>query len=422
MYITEVSIKRPVVAWVMSLILIIFGIFVFLELPVRELPDGIQPPVVQVQTDYKSASAEIVDEEITQKLEDVIGGAEGIKNIDSSSLNGRSRINIQFNTDIDLDDAANDIRERVARVVDNLPSESNPPQILKQAAGFTTTMWVALSSPTWNDLDLGDYAERYLIDAFSSVPNVGRILVGGLRELSVRVWIDPIKLAANDLTIQEVERALRNENINLPAGTLEANNKDLTLNIDKSYSNIDTIKQLPLKKNKEKVIILSDVANIEFGPVSEKTLFKAQRKNAVNLKTVGIGIYAKSGASTVELSKQIKTKIKELNKSLPDGLKLEIAFNRATYIGAAIEEVYKSLVIAFVLVVLIIYLFLGNLKAVIVPAVALPVSLIGSFLGLYIFDLSINIFVLLSFILAIGIITDDSVSYTHLTLPTTQVV
>ena len=412
MYITEVSIRRPVVAWVMSLILIIFGIFVFSELPVRELPDGIQPPIVQVQTDYKSASAEIVDEEITQKIEDVIGGAEGIKNIDSSSLSGRSRINIQFNTDIDLDDAANDIRERVSRVVDNLPSESSPPQILKQAAGFTTTMWVALSSPTWSDLDLGDYAERYLIDAFSSVPNVGRIRVGGLRELSVRVWIDPIKLAANDLTIQEVESAFRNENVNLPAGTLEANNKDLTLNIDKSYSDIDTIKQLPLRKNKDKVIILSDVANVELGPVSEKTLFKAQRKNAVNLKTVGIGIYAKSGASTVELSKQVKLKLEELNKSLPDGLKLEVAFNRATYVGAAIEEVYKSLIIAFVLVVLIIYLFLGNLKAVIVPAVALPVSLIGSFLGLYLFGLSINIFVLLSFILAIGIITDDSVIMT----------
>ena len=412
MYITEVSIRRPVVAWVMSLILIIFGIFVFSELPVRELPDGIQPPVVQVQTDYKSASAEIVDEEITQKIEDVIGGAEGIKNIDSSSLSGRSRINIQFNTDINLDDAANDIRERVSRVVDNLPSESSPPQILKQAAGFTTTMWVALSSPTWSDLDLGDYAKRYLIDAFSSVPNVGRIRVGGLRELSVRVWIDPIKLAANNLTIQEVENAFRNENVNLPAGTLEANNKDLTLNIDKSYSDINTIKHLPLKKNKDKVIILSDVANVELGPVSEKTLFKAQRKNAVNLKTVGIGIYAKSGASTVELSKQVKIKLEELNKSLPDGLKLEVAFNRATYVGAAIEEVYKSLIIAFVLVVLIIYLFLGNLKAVIVPAVALPVSLIGSFLGLYLFGLSINIFVLLSFILAIGIITDDSVIMT----------
>ena len=412
MNLTEISIKRPVVAWVMSLVLVIFGMFVFSELPVRELPEGIQPPVVQVQTDYKSASTEIIDEEITQKIEDVIGGAEGIKNIDSTSLNGRSRINIEFNTDIDLDNAANDIRERVARVVDNLPSESSPPQILKRAAGFTTTMWLSLSSPTWNDLDLGDYAERYLVDAFSSVPNVGRILVGGLRELSVRVWIDPIKLAANDLTIQEVERALRNENVDLPAGTLEADNRDLTLNIDKSYTNIETIKSLPIKKVKDKAILLSDVANIEFGPVSEKTLFKAQRKNAKNLKTVGIGIYARSGASTVELSNEIKKKINEIKPLLPDGLNLEIAFNRATYVGTAIQEVYKSLIIAFVLVVLIIYLFLGNLKAVIVPAIALPVSLIGSFLGLYIFDLSINIFVLLSFILAIGIITDDSVIMT----------
>jgi len=412
MFITDISIRRPVVAWVMSLILIVFGIFVFWELPVRELPDGLQPPVVQVQVDYKSASAEIIDQEVTQKIEDVIGGAEGIKNIDSSSLNGRSRINIEFNTNIDLDNAANDVRERVSRVADNLPTEADPPQILKQSAGFTTTMWVALSSPTWSDLELGDYAERYLVDLFSSVENVGRILVGGLRELSVRVWIDPIKLAANNLTIQEVERALRSENLNLPAGTLEADNKDLNLNIDKSYTSVESIKQLPIKKNGQKIILLSDVAVVEFGPVSEKTLFTAQRKNALNLKTVGIGIYAKSGASTLELSKKIKKKIIEINKNLPEGLNLEIAFNRATYVGTAIEEVYKTLIVAFVLVVIIIYLFLGNLKAVIVPAIALPVSLIGSFLGLYIFGLSINIFVLLSFILAIGIITDDSVIMT----------
>jgi len=198
----------------------------------------------------------------------------------------------------------------------------------------------------------------------------------------------------------------------LPAGTLEANNIDLTLNLDKSYNSIETIKQLPIKKTNKKVVVLSDVAKIEFGPVSEKTLFKAQRKNQLNLKTVGIGIYAKSGASTVELSKEVKKKIAEVNKSLPEGLELEVAFNRATYIGAAINEVYKTLIIAFVLVIIIIYLFLGNLKAVIVPAIALPVSLIASFLGIYIFGLSINIFVLLSFILAIGIITDDSVIMT----------
>ena len=412
MFITDISIRRPVVAWVMSLILIVFGIFVFWKLPVRELPSGIQPPVVQIKVDYKSASAPIINQEVTQVIEDVIGGAEGIKNIDSVSENGRSTINIEFDTDINLDNAANDIRERVARIVDNLPDEANAPQILKQAAGFTTTMWLALSSSTWTDLELGDYAERYLVDDFSSIKNVGRILVGGLRELSVRVWIDPIKLAANNLTVQEVELALRNENVSLPAGTLEANNIDLTLNLDKSYTNINQLKNLPVKKNKNNIVRLSDVANIELGPVSEKTLFKAQKKNKLDLKTVGIGIYARSGASTVELSKDIKKKITEVKKKLPEGLNLEIAFNRATYVGEAIQEVYKTLFIAFILVVIIIYLFLGNLKAVIVPAIALPVSLIASFLGIYLFGLSINIFVLLSFILAIGIITDDSVIMT----------
>ena len=412
MFITELSIKRPTVSWVMSLILIVFGLFVFWKLPVRELPNGIQPPVVQIQVDYKSAAASIVDQEVTQVVEDVIGGAEGIKNIDSKSENGRSTINVEFDTSINLDNAANDIRERVARVVDNLPSESDPPQILKRAAGFTTTMWLSLSSSTWSDLELGDYAERYLVDQFSSVKNVGRIRVGGLRELSIRVWVDPIKLAANDLTIKEVETAMRGENISLPAGTLEADNIDLTLNLDKSYNDINSIKQLPIKKTDNKIILLSDVANIEFGPVSEKTLFKAQTKDQINLKTVGIGIYARSGASTVELSNDIKKKITQVKKSFPEELDLRVSFNRANYVEAAIEEVYKTLLIAFVLVVLIIYLFLGNLKAVIVPAIALPVSLIASFLGLYLFGLSINIFVLLSFILAIGIITDDSVIMT----------
>ena len=396
----------------LSLILVVFGTFVFSKLPVRELPSGLQPPVVQVQVKYASASAPIVDEEVTQVIEEVIGGAEGIKNIDAKSENGKSTINIEFDTDIDLDNAANDVRERVARIVGRLPSEADAPRILKQSAGFTTTMWLALSSETWTDLELGDYAERYLVDQFSSIKNVGRIRTGGLRELSIRVWIDPIKLAANNLTIQEVERSLRNENVRLPAGTLEAENIDLTINIDKSYNDLEKLKQLPIKKAKDNIVRLSDVANLELGPVTEKVLFRAQSKGALNLKTMGIGIYARSGASTVELSKDIKKKIEEVRKTLPGDLNLEIAFNRATYIGEAINEVYKTLIIAFILVVIIIYLFLGNLKAVIVPAIALPVSLIATFLGLYIFDLSINIFVLLSFILAIGIITDDSVIMT----------
>ncbi len=413
MFITDLSIRRPVVSAVFSIILVVFGLFVFWKLPVRELPSGLQPPVVQVQVDYQGASAEIISSEIVEIIEDVIGGAEGIKNIDSTSENGRATIKIEFDTSIDLDAATNDIRDRVSRVADNLPEDSDAPEILKQSAGFTTSMWLSVSSTTWSDLEIGDYTRRYLVDNFSNVKGVGRILVGGLRELSVRVYISPAKLAANDLTIQEVEQALRKENISLPAGSLEATNIDLTINLDKAYKDLSSIKQLPIKKIKNSVIRLENIAEVKYGPVSEKTLFKAQSKDGEpNEKVVGIGIYAKSGASTVELSKKIRERIKIVQKTLPDGLKLGVSFDRATYINAAINEVYKTLVIAFFLVVIIIYLFLGNLKAVIVPAVALPVSLISAALGLWFFDLSINIFVLLAAILAIGIVVDDSIIMT----------
>tara|TARA_B100001996_G_scaffold207279_1_gene158908 strand:+ start:165 stop:3293 length:3129 start_codon:yes stop_codon:yes gene_type:complete len=413
MFITDLSIRRPVVSAVFSIILVVFGLFVFWKLPVRELPSGLQPPVVQVQVDYSGASAEIISSEIVEIIEDVIGGAEGIKNIDSTAENGRATIKIEFDTSIDLDAATNDIRDRVSRVTDNLPEDANAPEILKQSAGFTTSMWLSVSSTTWTDLELGDYTRRYLVDNFSNVTGVGRILVGGLRELSVRIYISPAKLAANNLTIQEVEQALRKENISLPAGNLEAANIDLTINLDKAYKDLASIKQLPIKKIKNSVIRLENIADVKYGPVSEKTLFKAQSKDGKpNEKVVGIGIYAKSGASTVELSKKIRERIEVVQKNLPDGLKVGVSFDRATYINAAINEVYKTLIIAFLLVVIIIYLFLGNLKAVIVPAVALPVSLISAALGLWFFDLSINIFVLLAAILAIGIVVDDSIIMT----------
>jgi len=413
MFITNLSIRRPVVSAVFSMILVVFGLFVFWKLPVRELPSGLQPPVVQVQVDYQGASAEIISSEVVEIIEDVIGGAEGIKNIDSTSENGRATIKIEFDTSIDLDAATNDIRDRVSRVSDNLPEDANAPEILKQSAGFTTSMWLSVSSTTWSDLEIGDYTRRYLVDNFSNVKGVGRILVGGLRELSVRIYISPAKLAANNLTVQEVEQALRKENISLPAGSLEATNIDLTINLDKAYKDLSSIKQLPIKKIRNSVIRLENIAEVKYGPVSEKTLFKAQSKEGEpNEKVVGIGIYAKSGASTVELSKKIKERINIVQKTLPEGLKLGVSFDRATYINAAINEVYKTLIIAFVLVVIIIYLFLGNIKAVIVPAVALPVSLISAALGLWFFDLSINIFVLLAAILAIGIVVDDSIIMT----------
>ena len=200
-----------------------------------------------MQVNYKSASASIVDQEVTQIVEDVIGGAEGIKNMIPNLKMEEVLLMLNLIQVLILIMRRTTL-ERVARIVDNLPTESDSPQILKRSEGFTTTMWLSLSSSTWSDLELGDYAERYLVDQFSSVKNVGRIRVGGLRELSIRVWIDPIRLLANDLTIKEVETAMRGENVSLPAGTLEADNIDLTLNLDKSYNDIETIKQLPIKK------------------------------------------------------------------------------------------------------------------------------------------------------------------------------
>ena len=414
MYITEVSIKRPTTAAVFSLLIIVFGLYLFFQLPVRELPNKIQNPVVSVKVDYSGASAEIVSSEIIEPLEDVIGAVEGIKHISSKAQVGVAEIKIEFETSIDLDNAANDVREKIARVVDNLPKDSSAPQILKQSHGFTTTAWISITgSEKWTDLELGDYARRYLIDSFANIPGVGRVQLGGLRSLSVRVYLNPVLMAGNNITVDEVESALHRENISLPSGSLEGSNLELSLSLEKAYKDLDSIKQLPIKKVNNNVIRLENIAEVKFAPENEKVLFKVQGKDTnPDEKIVGIGIYAKSDSSIVELSERIKKRIKKIEKTLPDGLKLGVAFDRSTFVIASIFEIWKTLAIAFVLVTLIIYFFLGNLKAVVVPAVALPVSLIGSFLGLWIFDLSINIFVLLSFILAIGIITDDSVIMT----------
>jgi len=404
MFLTDLSIKRPVVASVMSIVLVIFGIITFQEIPTDELPD-VQPPVVTIQTNYKGASAEIIDAQITQKIEDFVGGTPGLVTIDSFSEDESSRITLTFETSLDLDDVTNDVRSSVARVVDNLPEGAKAPEIFKQSAGMRTTMWLSFSSEAMTDLELTDYADRFLTDTFSTVPGVGRVRLGGERETSLRVWLDPIALAARDLTTQEVERALNKENVEFPAGRIESKDIDLTIKLNKAYQNLENYKKLPLKRAKDgSVITLEDVARIEVGAASTRTLFKGDGK-----QVVGIGIYQQSDANTIAVAKGIKNKIKEIKQTLPEGTTLEVSFDRSRYIKSAISEVYKTLFIALILVTVIIYLFLGNLRALIVPAVALPVSLISTFLALYIFDFSINLFTLMALVLAIGIVVDDAI-------------
>ena len=404
MFLTDLSIKRPVVASVMSLVLVIFGLFTFNEIPTDELPD-IQPPVVTIQTEYKGASAEIIDTQITQRIEDFVGGTPGLETIDSFSEDESSRITLTFETNLDLDNVANDVRSSVARVLDNLPDGAEQPEIFKQSAGMRTTMWLSFSSDTMTDLELTDYADRYLTDLFSTVEGVGRVRMGGERELSLRVWLDPLALAARDLTTQEVESVLRKENIEFPAGRIESKDVDLTIKLDKAYKNLESYKKLPLKRARDgSVITLSDVAKVQLGAESTRTLFKGNGK-----QVVGIGIYQQSDANTVKVANGIKKKIKEIKPGLPPGTSLEVSFDRSNYIKAAIKEVYKTLFIALILVTIIIYLFLGNVRALVVPLVALPVSLISTFLSIYFFDFSINLFTLMALVLAIGIVVDDAI-------------
>jgi len=404
MFLTDLSIKRPVVASVMSIVLVIFGIITFQEIPTDELPD-VQPPVVTIQTDYKGASAEIIDTQITQKIEDFVGGTPGLETIDSFSEDESSRITLTFETGLDLDNVTNDVRSSVARVVDNLPEGAKAPEIFKQSAGMRTTMWLSFSSEAMTDLELTDYADRFLTDTFSTVPGVGRVRLGGERETSLRVWLDPIALAARDLTTQEVEQALRKENVEFPAGRIESKDIDLTIKLDKAYQNLENYKKLPLKRAKDgTVITLEDVARVEVGAASTRTVFKGDGK-----QVVGIGIYQQSDANTIDVANGIKNKIKEIERSLPEGTSLEVSFDRSRYIKAAISEVYKTLFVALILVTIIIYLFLGNIRALIIPVVALPVSLISTFLAIYIFDFSINLFTLMALVLAIGIVVDDAI-------------
>ena len=404
MFLTDLSIKRPVVASVMSLILVIFGLLSYQDIPTDELPN-VQPPIVTIQTNYKGASAEIIDTQITQKIEDFVGGTPGLETIESFSEDESSRITLTFETGLNLDDVANDVRSSVARVVDNLPSGADSPEIFKQSAGMRTTMWLSFNSEIMTDVELTDYADRYLTDLFSTVKGVGRVRLGGEREMSLRVWLDPISLAARDLTTQEVENALQKENIEFPAGRIESKDIDLTIQLENAYQEVENYKKLPLKRAQDgSIITLDDVSRIEIGAESTRTLFKGNGK-----QVVGIGIYQNSDANTISVANGIKKKLKEVKPTLPPDTSLEVSFDRSNYIKSAIKEVYKTLIFALILVTIIIYLFLGNLRALIVPIIALPVSLISTFLSIYFFDFSINLFTLMALVLAIGIVVDDAI-------------
>lgn len=404
MRLSDTAIQRPVLATVFALLLIAFGLIALERLPVQEYP-AIDPPVVSIETNYPGASADVVETRITQVLEDRIAGIEGIDLIESTSSDGESEIDITFNLDRDIEAAANDIRDRVSGVSDNLPEEAEPPEVEKADSSDDVIMWLSLTAEGYTVPELTDYANRYLVDRFATQTGVSRVRVGGGKEYAMRVWLKRNALAARGLTVTDVEDALRAENVELPAGFLESDSRQFTLRLPRGFETAADFRDLVIDQGDDGYLTrLSDVAGVEVGSVEERSLF---RGNGVPM--VGLGIMKQSTANILEVSQGVKAEMARLESILPDGMQMRLNFDSSVFVSGALTEVVATLFIAMGLVVVVIFLFLGNVRTTLVPAVTVPISIIGTFIALNAFGFTLNLLTLLALVLAIGLVVDDAI-------------
>ena len=404
MFLSDISIRRPVLATVFSILLIVFGTISFNRLPVREYPD-IDPPVVSVEARYPGAAAAVVETRVTQIVEDAISGIEGIRSIDSESRDGIAEVTVEFFLDRDLEAAVNDIRDRVSRILDNLPDEADPPEIFKVDSNSSVIMWLNLVSNRMNGLELTDYAERYLVDRFSVLDGVARVFVGGARRYAMRIWLDRQAMAAQNVTVADVEQALQNQNVELPAGRVESIRKEFTVRVTRLFNSAEDFGRLVVRQGRDGHLIrLRDVALVERGAEDDRSVLRGNR-----IPMVGLGIVRQSKANTLDVAHAVKKEAAQVNENLPEGMQLIQSYDTSVFIEASILEVYKTLAITAVLVVAVLFLFLGSLRATLVPAITVPVSLIATFAVLSIMDFTINLLTLLAMILAIGMVVDDAI-------------
>jgi|TARA_B110000438_G_C15816112_1_gene652012 multidrug efflux pump len=401
---SDLSVKRPVFATVINLLIITFGIVAFLTLPLREYPD-IDPPVVSINTTYPGASAAIVESKITQILEDRISGIEGVKSINSNSRVGRSNISIEFELDRDIDAATNDVRDRISRALNNLPDQAEPPEVFKANDDESTIVWFVLQSEAMSTLQLTDYAQRYIVDRFSVVDGVARVQVGGGRTYAMNVVLNRKAMAARGVTVNDIEQTLRAENVELPAGKVESIERDFSIRVERSYLTVEDFATMVVARNDTKSLVyLGDVAKIALSAEDEENMFRGNGKNMV-----GLGIIKQSKANTLEVVKAARKEMMSIRGGLPMGTTITNSYDSSVFIQGSIDEVYSTLGIAMLMVVLVIFLFLGNVRATLIPAVTVPVALIGSMMVLSWLGFSINLLTLLAMVLAIGLVVDDAI-------------
>ncbi len=403
MWLSDVSVKRPVFATVISLLLLAFGVLSFNFLPLREYPD-INPPVVSISTSYVGASAEIIETRITQVIEDQISGIEGIKQITSSSRDGRSSVNIEFALDRDIDEAANDVRDRVSRIVGRLPEDVEKPEVAKQDSDARPIMYISLSSDRMTIMELDDYARRYLEDRFAVIPGVAAVSVNGGRP-AMRIWLDRLALAARNLTVSDIEAALRRENLELPAGRLESSDREFQVRLERSYNTPQDFRNLVLSTAADGTLVrLGEVARVELAPQNLRESFRANQKT-----TVGLGIVKQSTANTLETLEAVKAEIARVNLTLPEHMEFIASSDDSLFIREAIDSVYQTIIATTVLVSLVILAFLGTFRTMVIPAVTIPVCLTAAFIALAAFGYSVNLITLLALVLSIGLVVDDAI-------------
>ncbi len=403
MSLSEISIRRPVLAIVMSLAIILFGVIGFTYLGIREYP-AIDPPVINVSTSYTGANADIIESQITEPLEESINGAAGIRTLTSSSSDGRSNITVEFNLDVDLETAANDVRDRVSRAVRSLPPDADPPVISKADANADPIMGFTLQSNSRNLLELSDYARNTIKERLQTVSGVSEVSIWGERRFSMRLWLDPAKLSAYGLTPLDVRNALNAENIELPSGRIEGNSTELSIRTMGRLEKPDEFNELIIKEADGKTIRLKDVGRAELGPENERSMLRRD-----GIPMVVVVIVPQPGANNIAIADEVYTRIAVIKKDLPKDLMIDVSFDATQYIRASIGEVEETLIIAFGLVVLIIFLFLRDWRSTLIPVLAIPISLIGVFFIMYAMNFSINVLTLLGIVLAIGLVVDDAI-------------
>jgi len=404
MKLSDISVKRPVFAAVLSLILVVLGVLSASRLQVREYPDT-DAAVVSIVTAYRGASAATVETRITQRIEDQVAGIEGIRWISSSSSDGLSRVSIEFHLSRDIEAAANDVRDRVSRIANILPDEADNPMIMKVDSDEFPIAWFNLNSSTMNVLEITDYADRYIVDALSAVDGVARVQIGGGQRYAMRIWLNRVALAARQLTVMDVERALRSENVELPAGALESTTRDFTLRVARAYQKPEDFESMVIAKMDDGHLVrLAEVAEVEFGAEEPRIYFRGN-----GMPQIGLGIVKQSTANTLDVVRAVREQFARMEQGFPEGMTIHSSYDSSVFVDESITQVYVTLGIALILVILVIYLFLGTARATIIPAVTVPVSLISTFLLLYVFGYTINTLTLLALVLAIGLVVDDAI-------------